>query len=96
MTTCEGIATAEDGRRLRRSIVRYPASETVSTVVIRKTGVHARTSTVVLRRAGAGQGGRRYVDVGYCVHEAYPEYELWRERLTTIPVRPTPQRRGEG
>jgi hypothetical protein len=24
--------------------------------------------------------------VGYCVHEAYPEYALWREALTTIRV----------
>ena len=96
MTTCEGIATAEGGGQLRHPTVRYAASETVSTVVFRETGVPARTSTVFLRRAGAGQGCRRYVDVGYSVHEAYPEYALWRERLTTIPLSPLPQRRGEG
>jgi hypothetical protein len=81
----EGMATAEDGRQPRRPTARSDASGSIPTIVLRKVSVTAQPSTVRWR-ARAGSGGRREVRVGFCLHEAYPGYELWHERLTTIRV----------
>jgi hypothetical protein len=89
VTTCEDIATTDGERRLRRFTVHGPASKTHPTSVLDETSVSAR-ATIVLRRPGAGLPRGRHVDVGYGLHEAYPEYALWLERLTTTQVRSAP------
>ena len=82
----EGISTTEGGRSRRRPTVRSAASDIIPTIVLTEVNVAADAAPVVLRRTRAANGRRGKVRVGYCVHEAYPEYALWREPLTTIRV----------
>jgi hypothetical protein len=86
VTMFEGISTTEKGRSRRRATAPSAASASIPTIVFREVNVPAQAVPVVLRRVRAGNSGRGMVRVGYCGHEAYPEYALWREPLTTIRV----------
>ena len=80
----EGISTTEGGRSRERPSVCSAASDIIPTIVLKEVSAHAQAAPVVLWRARARKGGRGTVRVGYCLHEAYPEYAWWREPLTTI------------